>query len=96
MIISFELDCRAAPDICFSPRLQEHANQTKGSRVRSGQRQHPKPASAKAEEHLLTVRHTKLSPRSPQVPGNSSKSRAASTTQMQSGHSKGLRVFWTC
>lgn len=52
----------------FLPLLKEHANQPKGSEVKSGQRQHPKPATTNAQEHLLSVRHTKLSPRSPSQP----------------------------
>eukprot|EP00064_Thunnus_orientalis_P004921 superscaffoldBa00000467_g4934 len=40
----------------------------KGHGVRSGQRRHPKLATTNAEEHLLSVRHTKLSPRSPSQP----------------------------
>jgi len=40
----------------------------KGQGVRSGQRRHPKVATTNAEEHLLSVRHTKLSLRSPSQP----------------------------
>lgn len=52
----------------FQPLLREHANQPKGSEVMSGQRKHPKLVTTNAEEHLLSVRHTKLSPWSPLQP----------------------------
>lgn len=57
----------------------------------------PKLATTNAKEHLLCVRHTKLSPRSPLEPlgaleslGNGSKSSAASTGQVLTGHSDSL------
>lgn len=65
-------------DLLFDPNCRSMLINLKGQGSSLDREGIPKPATTNAEEHLLSVRHTKLSPRSPSQP-----SRAWETAQSQ-------------